>query len=349
MAPQFLRPRSHTGRTGLFAALVLLGLLTAELVLRAWVVSPSAFRPDARFGNALRPHTRVLQSDEGYGDYRTDSVGRLDRPWTRPRRARVLLLGDSYSAAQQVEYGERFSEIVEARLEGVEIVNSGRGGWYPPYYLAAARLERASLYDAIIVQLNDGDLLELGRPDRIGFVRDEDGHLTLRERPFPTDAHGVVRLTRVITRHSALATAVIRRTKLLVAEEKKRLGARFTPPPASAGDLGEADACDRIEAVLAGVKEMGTPLAVLYIPQVDYARAGVPAQWPEHGELYREACARAGVTYLDATRLLQEAFEREGQPLHGFHNSTMGGGHLNERGHRVVGSALADTVEGLLR
>ena len=86
----------------------------------------------------------------------------------------------------------------------------------------------------------------------------------------------------------------------------------------------------------------------LYVPRLTYRTDQPALEWPEAREVFLEFARRTGATLVDPTDRLQAAFEATGQPLHGFHNSVMGEGHLNEAGHLVVGEALAEGLADVL-
>ena len=338
--------------------LVLLGLLAVgELAVRTWIHAPAERVMDRRFGPRWQPDATVIESREGFGRHRTDEAGRFDRPLAGPVQERVLLLGDSYSVGQQVDHGERFSEVVETALPGVEIVNEANGGWYPPYYAAWLRAHEVEDYAAVVVQIGEGDLFELHRPDRIRLQRDESGHWELVTEPFPTTMAPLRRLSRRVSEVSALYELTRQRLRLLADQERERLRARFDPPTALAGGPEDAatgagvenevipdDAVGMLVALHRMLVAEHARIVYLYVPRLSYERSEETLEWPEAREVFREFARRSGATLVDPTDRMQAAYERTGRPLHGFHNSVMGTGHLNAFGHHVVGTTLAEAL-----
>jgi len=105
----------------------------------------------------------VVTDGEGF------RVGRAGRPAARHH---ILLLGDSFMEALQVEYEQTLAGLLETRLPArlgapVAVVNTGVGGWDPPQYLLQARaLLRQRHYDLVLVSLYVGNDIVLTRPDR---------------------------------------------------------------------------------------------------------------------------------------------------------------------------------------
>lgn len=96
-------------------------------------------------------------------------VGRAGR--TEGKR-RILLLGDSFMEALQVEYEQSLAGLLEARLgarlgETVTVRNTGVGGWDPPQYLIEARREIGrERFDLVLVSVYLGNDVVARRVER---------------------------------------------------------------------------------------------------------------------------------------------------------------------------------------
>ena len=80
---------------------------------------------------------RLITDRDGF---RVGAAGRVEG------KKRILLLGDSFMEAVQVEYEQSLAGLLETRLaarfkEPVAVRNTGVGGWDPPQYLLEARRE----------------------------------------------------------------------------------------------------------------------------------------------------------------------------------------------------------------
>jgi len=129
------------------------------------VKRPDIWQPADTLGWTRRPNVnttistgeravRVITDRDGF---RIGAAGRLES------KRRILLLGDSFMEALQVEYEQSLAGLLEARLasrlgEPVAIRNTGVSGWDPPQYLMEARhqLGREG-YDLVLVSLYLGN------------------------------------------------------------------------------------------------------------------------------------------------------------------------------------------------
>ncbi len=165
----------------LFALSVCAALLLAEVAVRFVApqqliqVRPDIWQPVDSLGWIKRPGVNTTVN---IGD-RTVLLITDDRGFrigSRPRPVggiRILLLGDSFMEALQVEYEESLAGLLETKLSErlgipVEVWNTGVSGWDPVQYLLQARsiLERDSI-DLVIVALYAGNDAVPMRHDRI--------------------------------------------------------------------------------------------------------------------------------------------------------------------------------------
>lgn len=115
------------------------------------------FQYHAVFGFHFVPGLRARVPHEAGGYLvRTNSAGfRSDREFTSEKPAgvfRVLLFGDSYTAGDGVSNGQRYSDLVEALLPGIEVYNYGVPGTGTDQHFLVYRELAASVdHDAIVI------------------------------------------------------------------------------------------------------------------------------------------------------------------------------------------------------
>jgi len=193
------------GKALLSVILLLMGIVIAlgagELVVR--LVAPQQlilFRPDIwrpvdSLGWAQRED---LLTEVNTGDRTvtlvTDSSGFRISPAGRPAgRYHILLLGDSFMQALQVEYDESFAGLIERCFgsrtgQTAAVWNTGVGGWDPPqYYLQARSALNSTPFDLVVVAVFLGNdvvtrrqLFRPREPDPLRVLR-MPRHLTWHE------------------------------------------------------------------------------------------------------------------------------------------------------------------------
>jgi hypothetical protein len=131
------------------AVAVALGLAEGALRL-AGIEAPSFYRVDPDLGDALDPGSEGWWTKEGRTFVRISSAGLRDREHALAKPAdtvRIVVLGDSYAEALQVELEQTFWSVMERELAGcpalagrrVEVLNLGVSGYGTAQELLALR------------------------------------------------------------------------------------------------------------------------------------------------------------------------------------------------------------------
>jgi hypothetical protein len=174
---------------------------------------------------------RCLQGKPEFRTFvRINGLGLHDReiPYARSAARRILVLGDSFTEAFQVEFDESFSKRLEASLNApdppgarVEIVNAGVSGWGTDNALLFFQTEGWRYRpDVVMLVFNTGnDVFENDRalitfssihPDK-PYFRLVDGRLVRTNYPLPEHSavkQWVLWLYHVLEPHSALARRI---------------------------------------------------------------------------------------------------------------------------------------------
>jgi hypothetical protein len=156
------------------AVLVLAGalfaLLLAEVALRGVGFSaPIWHQPDPELGWKLRPQMSAWFTREGRGVVRTNADGARDRDHALHKAEgvyRIVVLGDSYAEAMQVERDQAFWALLPARLEAcgfasgkrIEVMNFGVSGYGTAQQYVM--LESAAMRyapDLVLLQFTNGN------------------------------------------------------------------------------------------------------------------------------------------------------------------------------------------------
>jgi hypothetical protein len=146
-------------------------LLCAEVAVRLVVpqqlilIRPDFWQAADTVGWAHRPNVAVrMNTGERTVDVFTDREGfRVGRAGRIEAPTRVLVLGDSYMEALQVEYEQSFPGQLQATLPArvgrpVAVRNAGVGGWSPDQYLLQTRQSLArERYDLVLVMIYVGN------------------------------------------------------------------------------------------------------------------------------------------------------------------------------------------------
>ena len=336
-----------------------LTLCAGEVLVRSLIggTSPQVFDPEIGF--TYLPYSRLFQAKEGTTHLRFNALGLNDEDvGPKSGRCRVLVIGDSYTAALQVPQEENFTSVAERLNPRLDVVNGGRDGlFFGDFHKVFSRLAGPVNPDLVVYVVSKRSV-------------DEDIHLA----DFSVDADpvtgavrdAVMRVERKealkqffapILRESALATRLAAQLQPPAVDTVTQIrggsawitslqGAKKTRPEDSSKRASDEDV---VSFVLRRLAERG-PAAVLYIDALTYRpnqHAAVATLSQKAEELIRLASERAGIRLFNTSDYLIASVERTGQPPNGFNNAVVPGGHLNPRGHDAVAHALVDLVRDM--
>lgn len=330
-------------------------LAGGELFVRMFVGGPSPQAYDPQIGYTYLPHSELFQTKEGHSRMRFNAQGlNDDEIGSKNGRCRIVVIGDSYTAALQVRKELNFTSIAEQLQPGLDVVNGGRDGLFiGDLHKVANRLMPVARPDLVVYVVSERAVeADIALPQfRIAFDAD-----TGQIRDAVMQVEQQEKLKRIfgpILNHSALATRLSAQLKPAVVDAVHELeswrGDAGGSPTGIAGQPHKVPAPSEedVLAFLFGRLRAGSPAALLFINGLSYSADGsarVAATSLAAEDLTRRAAQRAGIPIRSTGPYLIDAVSRTHQPPYGFSNALLPGGHLNERGHRAVAHALVDLL-----
>jgi len=318
----------------------------AEWVTLNWLETSNLSVFSRQLGSVHLPHTRTVQSQEGWSEHWTNSDS-LFGPELLPIRPRVraVLLGDSFAEGLQVAQSQNMSAVAERADPGLEVINGAAAGGFPAHYAAfLPGYEQAFSPDVVVIQVNDGDVNEMGDPTRLADVRRE-----LAAGPAPR--RGALR--QIIGR-SGLIRLSRMRIELLIQRERARLTRKFTGGPLTS-DIDDtagpipAGATAEADSLFDVITAEAPRIVLVYVPHIFYYASPPAAAYPIRRAFWNELAERHRIPLVDPTDEMLAEYRRTGQPLHGFANTTIATGHINWRAHDIIGRMMARAIEEALR
>lgn len=359
---------------GLLGLSLLVSVLLAEVTVR--VIAPQQLilkRPDIwqaadTIGWTHQPNVATtINTGERTVRLFTDAEGyRVAAGGRREGEFNILLLGDSFMEALQVEYEKSLAGLLEATLTTrlatpVSVRNTAVGGWRPDQYLLRARraLERER-FDIVLVALYLGndiirDRREVVEPrtpkevHRFRLPRSFRGREIIDAVFYPINDFLEVRShlfifmkqgTRGILMRLGLSAAYFPREFLISEADSKRW-------------VVTAEVCQDIERL---ALRHDVPTLFLLIPthfQVNdeileehlevFGIHPDSVDLSQPNRLMHEALEDRNLAFIDLLPPLREA-ARRGAQLYGRIDE-----HLTAQGHRVIVESLAPLVQALLK
>lgn len=348
--------------------------LAAEYALR--LVAPQqlilkrsdVWQPADTLGWTHHPNVNTtINTGEGQVRFVTDAERhRVGLAGRRDGARTILLLGDSFMEALQVEYEQSVAGLLESRLPDllgttVAVRNAGVGGWDPDQYLIYARRALAAArYDLVIISLfmeNDiipepRDVVPPRPPTQVHHFR-WPRRAAWREMVdawfYPVNDFFEVRSHLFVFIKSRLQTPFMR-----LGLTEAAFGSVYLK---SERDSSRWDTTTKICRQISDLaKERGIPTLVVLIPasyQVDtaifrqYARGfGIDVSQvdlEQPNRLMGERLRAAGLRVIDALPALRSAFLAGARPYGHVDR------HFSPAGHAIVAALIEEPVADLLR
>jgi hypothetical protein len=326
-----------------------------EVLVRLFIGGPSPQVYDPEIGYAYRPYSEQFQAREGYARLRFNALGLNDEDIApKSGRCRVMVIGDSYTAALQVPRERNFTSVAEQLDKRLDVVNAGRDGLFlGDMHTVFHRLAEDVKPDLVVYVVSqravEADILLPGLRVLVasGSGKIMDVVMQVEEKELLKEIFAAV------LRASALATRLSAQLQPMVVDAMKEFARwrdMLAGPVTGSRPADVTAARPSNEDVLAFMFRRfaaQTPAALLYIDALQYQpnrRATVALTSANAEAAAQRAAARAGVRFFNTAEYLIASVESSGQPPYGFHNALRPGGHLNDAGHRAVGRALVDLV-----
>ncbi len=322
-----------------------LALLSAVLCWEIIITFLSERIPGFDIGTGLGVVARQGTSIQGLEGF---SIERINSHYTRgaefdlhdANTRRVVVLGDSYTEATQVDERSSFSQVAQQKFldngrSDILMVNAGHSGKSPPYYIATGKAWMDFLRsDFVVVQLNEGDFTsDFYNSAQDAYIKHDGDQLTLIRKPLEQSSYAS------LATHSGIVTRVKRIMAERKGAEKKKTSKKPIDPSFAKETLW----------FMHEAKKVFPYVAVVYVPTMDYHQRDTLSQLPPI-EVSLEAAAKAeGMPYINMRPQYAQYFFETNQPCHGFNNTIPGIGHINGYGHRLLGEELYKLISPMLK
>jgi hypothetical protein len=349
-----------------------LALLCANLLSFFYRSGAGSIQRENAYSRSIRtPNSWIVRGAEGYGINAVDENGYLNDSGQPLKADYILLMGSSHAEGLQVMQEDTMTGALNRMLdpEARTVYNLGTAGHTLPLIVEGFPAAIAEFPDAAAV------MIEITRMD---FTSDE--LLSALEQPLFDEASAGASLARSLSaarriRNDTLGALPIisllrqqfesmeigfagafgiagfsRASAAEAGGESAPEAGGESAPEASRDADGREDAAnaetsyyEALHQALASLRAVyQKPIIVLYHERVLIRRDGSSAIERETRcyDDFRAACSDNDIVFVDAGDAFLNAYETDYTIPYGFFNTTLGGGHLNRKGHQIVAEAF---------
>ena len=355
------------------ATALLLALVLWELILRSFVDANPGNQIHPELGKINNPGIRV-QSWEGFGRVHLNSLG-MRAEEIQPKSLneyRILVLGDSFTRADEVPDNQHFLALTEKALAGVRrdhrkihFINGGKPGASPANYIHAGSFYRSEINpDSVIVVLTSSDFTgDLLNPQAEFHVKAEKDSFTLVKRQDFESGNALANFVlekipqiRILSQLSVLRVATKQVQESLASEDSSSelspsaLAATSTNQPLDADQQKTYEPL--IDWTLQQLQQSLPNLVITYLPLINYDDVVTQGARQEASpnyiieQLLQQRAQEHQIPFISLRQDYVDFYLNQGQELTGFNNTRPGMGHLNAKGHRLVADKLSNFYRG---
>ena len=335
---------------------LILMLAVLEILARLFIFKTPPRVIDPVWGKVPVEDSCYRLGTEGFGFTCYSANGEIDTPYHDGKS--IVVLGDSYTEAMQVDTAEKFVSLTEVYLRerGLEmdLHNLGDSGLNNSDYVYLAPLIiQAYSPKVVVIQINANDFRASLDTGYDNYFVEEGGKLIFYHEADDTsniDLENLIRasgfLTYLAHRWSVISPRIV-----------------FDPP--SAANIEGTDAVDgfgdsesgpvtenQIIAQVNFLKETykDSQLVLLFIPNVPIiSETGLSWSNPSDDYFVNTLQTINGVEVVYPIDSFRRLYKQNRILPRGFFNTSPNTGHINEYGHMMVAEALADSLEEILK
>ena len=291
-----------------------------------------------------KPGSTIIHGTEGRGVYTVDGKGYLNEDKPLQEDDCTLVVGCSFTQGKEVPMGSRYSDILNDKLSDdgtkLAVYNCSQDGYFFPDIISG--------FNAVVSEFPDVDhiVLEITQTDwdvktltsalkQRGYEEEQTGEkivgtFSSKKRLFLT-AKEMLPIYSVL---KSQATSLKNRSTSTSPSDKK-----------SFDEVAYREAMRKCLALIRS--EYKGDLIILYHPYVNIVdNEGLVINGEKGTPIFAELCEENGIRFVDMSQPFLAAYEKDNTVPCGFGNTTMGKGHFNKAGHKIVAEELYKVLSG---
>ncbi len=253
----------------------------------------------------------------------------------------TLTIGASHTEGKEVANGKRYSDILNTLLGGTEnnvtVYNLSKDGFYFPGI--------AKHFTAITSEFPDSEtiIIEIGRTDfsvsnLLDALEQTEYDETQNGDQILSSLSPFVKLKSIVKANVPFLTLAKKQLKLIVTKDTGEVSEET-------GIVDYENALDSVCSMLDQIYD--GRILIVYHPTVTIEADGtMEIDLTETDAIFARVCENNGIEFVDMTDSFLAAYEEDFLVPYGFNNTSIGSGHLNSTGHRLIAEKLYEVLGG---
>lgn len=318
---------------------LLIGFFIVNIICFGYARQPGWYDTPSGASEAVRePNSIIVHGTEGFSVSRVDENG-FPNPKKQLSDDYILMMGASHTFAKHVDPNNKYSVLVNEYLgendDFLYTYNIACDGSFLPsqikHFKAALQAFPESQLITIEIMSTDYSIKELedalNQPD----YKEDDSAVHFSKLSTVGKVKNWVKgnipmISHIKTNISTIKKAGAEKTEFQVDEKKY--------------DKAINEALSLIRS------EYDKPILFIYHPGTIIEEDGnISLKYSKTWDVFKNACSKNGIDYIDSGNDFIEYYNEYKQLPYGFANTTLGSGHLNNVGHRIIADEIIEYLK----
>lgn len=289
------------------------------------------------------PNTVFVNFVEGAGITRVDSRGYTNPGDKELAEELVLCIGASYVQSKEVMEDKKYTALLNEKLtkkDEIKVYNLSRDAYMYPEIAAgfSAAIQEFPQTTVAVLDISNTDfsMKELGK--------------ALVEREFSEEQTGdklykklstVEKIKTKIKDYFPITSVLKHQASQMEGQDKEETGKEKKEEQVSEEEYAKA-----LDATMKQMRDsFSGKIIILYHPGTVFHEDGsMSVKEGKYEAVFAEVCEENNIVFADMSEEFLKAYEERREVPYGFHNVTMGEGHINKAGHKMIADKLYDLI-----
>lgn len=334
------------------ALALVVALACANALCSVYYNAPGTLNRDAGSTKWMwLPNTKCINAYEGYGITHFDKNGYCNEN-KELAESYVLLMGSSHVEGTHVSDKDKMNYQLNKLMGGedkLKVYSIACAGHYfqdicRGFYAATKEYPNTS---AIVIELFKTDFSEKELENSL--QRSEYDPKSTAQNLYENRST-VTKIKNMISSYFPYFTELKNKQFLTADFELDLLPKKMKNEKKNEEKINMVKYVDTITEMLSTMRaEYDKPIIVLYHPYLVINKDGkmVIQRETESYEIFSDLCKKNGVTFVDVGDDFVEEYNKHNIIPYGFNNTSMGTGHLNKYGHKIIAERIYETLKKL--
>ena len=292
------------------------------------------------------PGTYIVQGQEGYGIHAIDEKGYLNYG-ELVSSDYVLVVGSSQTEGKEVRAGERYCDILNVLLREEQGLNANDLPVYNVSMDANYLPKIIAGFTALITEFPNSRCIvfEIGTT----CYSEKEIDQMLSQRKYSENETGE-NIGNYLSKKEKIKL-FIKETVPLFNQIKMQYNALRskngdgTETKYEVTELNEQEYATQLKEVFDLLSGMYSgQIVFLYHPSIEITNEGIMVDHENTKEVFEKTCGIYDFQFVDMTEVFIDAYKTNYLVPYGFSNTTLGTGHLNKYGHKMIAQELHRTI-----